>query len=144
MPGSACFTVSQSSGSKVDIAVGKLSCNYTGVTSSARVNVEIVTHYSATEFANFSLAPNSAALSALSSAVYSIALPTVQECQTQAAAQQACGFLFVEAYSGPPVGSCSLAAKTCCFLNPYLGCEKAASANFTRFGPATLGIFGSL
>ena len=96
----------------------------------------------ATEFAKFSLAPNSSAkLSALPSAVYTIALPSIQECRAQGAAQHACGFSFVEAYTGPPDSSCSTAAQHCCFLNPYLGCAKSSATGiFTRFGAATLGI----
>ena len=142
MRGSVCEYIK--GGSKLDHVLGKLSCNYTGVTSAERVNVQDVALHPATEFANFSLAPNPTAQSALPSAVYSIALRTVEECQTQAAKQQSCGFLFVDGYDGPPVGSCGLAAKYCCFLNPYLNCSKSAgSGNFTRFGVATLGIFGS-
>ena len=83
--------------------LGKLSCNYTDV-ATARVNVTSVTLHTTTEFANFSLTPNPAAPSALPSAVYTIALPTAEACQAQAAAQQACGFLFVEGYAGPDVG----------------------------------------
>jgi hypothetical protein len=130
--------------SQHDTVLGQLRCNYTGVTSAARINVKNVTFHPATEFQNFSLVPESSTQSVLPSAVYTIALSSVQECQAQAALQQACGFLFVDSYSGTPVGSCSPTAKRCCFLNPYLNCAKSAnSGKFTRFGAATLGIFGS-
>ena len=142
--GSVCQHTAQQPISQHDTVLGQLRCNYTGVTSAARINVKNVTFHPATEFQNFSLVPESSTQSVLPSAVYTIALSSAQECQAQAALQQACGFLFVDSYSGPPVGSCSPTAKRCCFLNPYLNCAKSAnSGKFTRFGAATLGIFGS-
>ena len=151
--GSACSIVPKPSPSS-DSVLGKLSCNYTDV-ATARVNVTSVTLHTATEFANFSLTPNPAAPSALPSAVYTIALPTAEACQAQAAAQQACGFLFVDGYAGPDVGGCTATAKRCCFLNPYLGCRAATAVvgaeagappagECTRFGVVTLGVFSVL
>jgi len=138
--GSACDTVSAAP--NPDVALGKLKCDYSDVLAEPRVDVKHVTLHSATEFAGFSLVPSPAVPSALDSPVYSMALPTAAACQAQAVAQQACGFLFVSAYTGPSVGSCSAAAKRCCFLNPYLGCAAGAAGRFTRFGAATFGVFG--
>lgn len=72
-------------------------------------------------------------------------MPTADACKEAAAAQQACGFLFISAFNNGSIGSCNAAAKSCCLLNPYLGCSAGASGSFTpRFGQATLGIFGQV
>lgn len=145
IPGAACYMTMQANTTliletkELDLpnrTLGHVFCNYSAVyTPPQKVNTSITTRYPGLEFG--------AGFSPIGSAVYTFVMEDQDSCSSQGAIMQACGWLWINTWSGGILGSCNT-GNGCCMLNPYRGCTPGGPLNPVWGSNATLGIFGAL